>query len=208
MLEHIDITRILGIGIIGLGFLLAFLAFRLLNREQAVAKPRETILKAINRFMIFSVGLCIIGLSSELYRLYQSPASSPKSELELQQGVNFPLTSEETQATRAIADEFLSNLDKGMYQQALDAAPQQVKKNLSLEDFRNQAIRTAELFGPLKARKFFFGQKTPGPTPEGGVAVLYTVTFVSSYEKITNAADMVTLIKADDTYHVINYNKY
>lgn len=40
--SNLDVMlRILGLGTIGLGFLLAFLAFRLLNREQNIKAPPE-----------------------------------------------------------------------------------------------------------------------------------------------------------------------
>ncbi len=67
-MQHLDAYNILSYGVIGLGFLLAFLAYRLLGREQQNAEPRRSILVAIHVFMIFSVVLCIIGFGSEYLR--------------------------------------------------------------------------------------------------------------------------------------------
>jgi cytochrome bd-type quinol oxidase subunit 1 len=62
----IDLSGILSYGVIGLGFLLALLAYRLLGREQQKETPRKSILIAIHVFMIFSVVLCLIGFGSEI----------------------------------------------------------------------------------------------------------------------------------------------
>ncbi|WP_421830353.1 hypothetical protein [Larkinella sp.] len=64
----LDIFNILSYGVIGLGFLLAFFAFRLLNREQGKAKPQKTIIDSIHRFMIFSAFLTIVGLVSQIFK--------------------------------------------------------------------------------------------------------------------------------------------
>jgi hypothetical protein len=56
---------ILSYGVVGLGFLLALLAYRLLGREQQKELPNRSILVAIHVFMIFSAVLCVIGLGSE-----------------------------------------------------------------------------------------------------------------------------------------------
>jgi hypothetical protein len=54
-------TSILSYGAIGLGFLLAWLAYRLLQKEQAVATPRQSILRSVYVFECFAVVLVIIG---------------------------------------------------------------------------------------------------------------------------------------------------
>ncbi|MDA9499545.1 hypothetical protein XI05_19190 [Bradyrhizobium sp. CCBAU 11357] len=48
-------------GAIGLGFLLAWLAYRLLLKEQGMVKPRSSILSSIYMFEGFAVVLVIIG---------------------------------------------------------------------------------------------------------------------------------------------------
>lgn len=54
-------TSILSYGAIGLGFLLAWLAYRLLQKEQGVHTPRLSILRSIYVFECFSIVLVIIG---------------------------------------------------------------------------------------------------------------------------------------------------
>jgi hypothetical protein len=66
----VDPAAILRYGVIGLGFLLALLAYRLLVREQHSVSPRPSMLAAINRFTIFAVVLVGLGLASEIGRLF------------------------------------------------------------------------------------------------------------------------------------------
>jgi hypothetical protein len=54
-------ASILGYGAIGLGFLLAWLAYRLLLQEQRVREPRANILKSIYFFECFCVVLVLFG---------------------------------------------------------------------------------------------------------------------------------------------------
>jgi hypothetical protein len=61
-----DPIRALSYGVIGLGFLLAFLAYRLLAKEQARADVRTGSLTATYVFMAFSICLTGIGLYSEI----------------------------------------------------------------------------------------------------------------------------------------------
>lgn len=60
--------NILGYGVIGLGFLLANLSYRLLVKEQRVERPRKQIIRSIYAFMSFSLVLCAGGLFSEFYK--------------------------------------------------------------------------------------------------------------------------------------------
>ncbi len=115
--SNLDVMlRILGLGTIGLGFLLAFLAFRLLNREQNIKAPRDMILTSITRFMIFSFLLCALGLFSEIWRNYApKPASEPLG------GALYWLPPEETQAATQVAQKFLEQIDAGQIQEAYDA---------------------------------------------------------------------------------------
>lgn len=57
----IDVVKILGYGVIGLGFLLAFMAYRLLSAEQRKTEPTERMLKAIREYMFFSIAITILG---------------------------------------------------------------------------------------------------------------------------------------------------
>jgi hypothetical protein len=56
-----DFVSILQFGAIGLGFLLAFLAYKLLANEQSRDTPRSNIITAIYVFMVFSFLLVILG---------------------------------------------------------------------------------------------------------------------------------------------------
>lgn len=61
-----DIVSILQIGTVGLGFLLAYFAFRLLRKEQEKAEPRVKNLRATYTFMLFSLLLVILGGAFEV----------------------------------------------------------------------------------------------------------------------------------------------
>lgn len=56
MLESIDVVKVLGYGLSGFAFLLVFLAFMLLRKEQEQNQPRKLIVQTIQMFM----GLCLI----------------------------------------------------------------------------------------------------------------------------------------------------
>lgn len=80
--KDMSVVQILQIGVIGLGFLLAFLAYSLLTKEQKQNTPRSDILKSIYIFMSFSVVLCVIGIVSQLFDIKRentisSTTSSP-----------------------------------------------------------------------------------------------------------------------------------
>ena len=63
----IDVVKILGYGVLGLGFLLALLAYHLLSKEQGKQTPRPDAFRAIYVFMGFSLVLCILGLVSQFF---------------------------------------------------------------------------------------------------------------------------------------------
>ncbi len=68
---NINITSILRIGVIGLGFLLALFAYRLLSRELQNQKEKKILerdpsINMIYAFMGFSIVLCLIGIVSEV----------------------------------------------------------------------------------------------------------------------------------------------
>lgn len=68
--KGLDIVEILQIGVIGLGFLLALLAYHLLTKEQKQKVPRTNILRSIYVFMFFSIALCLIGVFSQARTFY------------------------------------------------------------------------------------------------------------------------------------------
>lgn len=78
-------VAILSLGVIGLGFLLAFLAYRLLDKAQEAIYLDESIIKNIRSYMTFSVIIVILGLASEAARhimtIYHSPDYATKSDI-------------------------------------------------------------------------------------------------------------------------------
>jgi hypothetical protein len=67
-MSTIDPTKVLSYGAIGLGFLLAFLAYSLILSEQKQDRPRRSIIRTIYFFMVFSFTLCLLGFGSELWK--------------------------------------------------------------------------------------------------------------------------------------------
>ncbi|WP_162600985.1 hypothetical protein [Paraburkholderia sp. C35] len=68
-MSHFDPIEVLKYGVIGLGFLLAYLAYRLLRKEQEQRgdRPRPHLVRAISYFMVFSIVLVGLGFISELF---------------------------------------------------------------------------------------------------------------------------------------------
>jgi hypothetical protein len=65
VMESLDFYKILSYGAIGLGCILAFLAYQLLRNEQAMKQPRIQMLTSIYVFMVFSLALSAIGFATE-----------------------------------------------------------------------------------------------------------------------------------------------
>jgi len=63
---EINVFKILSLGAIGLGCVLAIYTFVLLKKEQAFKQPRQRILNAIYIYMIFSLTLTGIGFFREV----------------------------------------------------------------------------------------------------------------------------------------------
>jgi hypothetical protein len=66
----VDPAKLLSYGAIGLGFLLAFMAYLLLSGEQKRAQPRQSIIRAIYSFMIFAFALAFLGFANEFAKNY------------------------------------------------------------------------------------------------------------------------------------------
>lgn len=64
-MPNLDIGKILSYGGLGLGFLLAFLAYVLLLSEQRKSPPRQEILISVTRFMVFAVIISLTAIASE-----------------------------------------------------------------------------------------------------------------------------------------------
>lgn len=67
-MEVLRVHEVLGYGAIGLGLLLAVLAFRLLRREQQQGSLRAAMLRAVYAFMAFSLVLTLAGFWVEARR--------------------------------------------------------------------------------------------------------------------------------------------
>lgn len=75
-LQSFDVVKILGYGLSGFAFLLVFLAFMLLRKEQDKPEPRKLIIQTIQMFMGLCLVLCIaVGVIS-------IPISSNNSQLQ------------------------------------------------------------------------------------------------------------------------------
>lgn len=68
-LQALDVTRILSVGSIGLGFLLAYLSYRLLARAQEAEHPNPHVMRLIQVFMMFSLALCLGGFWLEYQKM-------------------------------------------------------------------------------------------------------------------------------------------
>jgi len=75
----VNILEILRLGAVGLVFLLAALAFRLLLKEQAREHPREPILRSVRVFMFFAVVLAVIGTTPELLSIVTGHGGTNKA---------------------------------------------------------------------------------------------------------------------------------
>ena len=73
-----NVVQILNLGAIGLGFLLAAMAYQLLRVEQRVATPRPSVLKATYVYMGFALTLTIVGFISEYLRQSTTDAVSSR----------------------------------------------------------------------------------------------------------------------------------
>ena len=67
-METLNIVKLLSYGAIGLGCILAILAYLLLREEQKQASPRKSILNSIYVFMGFSLALSLFGFGAELWK--------------------------------------------------------------------------------------------------------------------------------------------
>jgi hypothetical protein len=76
-----DVVKILGLGVIGLGFLLALLAYRLLSKIQSQPNPKRSVLRSIYFFMGFSIVLCGIGFASQVFDQRRSEEQKELDEL-------------------------------------------------------------------------------------------------------------------------------
>ena len=69
-MESISIVEILKVGLPGLVFLLSWLSYRLLNKEQDKEKPNISILKAIRNFMHVNIVLAVLTATSPIVEYF------------------------------------------------------------------------------------------------------------------------------------------
>jgi hypothetical protein len=124
--------EILGYGVIGLGFLLAVLAYWLLTKEQKKDKVRKPMISAIHVFMGFSVFLCVLGLASEFIKGREPPAEDERGKPDSR------IQELEARLQGSIAPEEFSALVGAPAAAALD-------KNAFRETVKELAVRSKEL---------------------------------------------------------------
>ncbi len=130
MFENVNPYDILGYGVIGLGFLLALLAFRLLAQEQK-REPRSSIIKATYTFMAFSVVLCVIGFAAQVYgNGDEGEISDPSAQACCEELDDLQLTS--------IATGNLTLLDNKRF-------PSGIEPSAAIDTIRNLAAESEEL---------------------------------------------------------------
>ena len=202
-----DIIRILSIGTIGLGFLLAFLAFTLLRKEQSIDSPRPQMLGSISRYMIFSFALCMIGLSSEWFHTYLPPTHKATDMQPPVAGL-FPVHPDEQPSAIKAIDALLGKLDAQQFRDAYDNDLPVIKKNETYIDFENQAAFTEKTFGKRKSRMVFLAQQNLGFTINDRYEPFYTFYYISSFESVPIAIEIVNLTKASDgTFKTYYYTR-
>jgi TolA-binding protein len=67
-MESLNFSSLLAYGAIGLGCILAVLAYFLLRKEQDQPKPRKQVLTSVYVFMAFSLTLTCLGFGAELWK--------------------------------------------------------------------------------------------------------------------------------------------
>lgn len=80
-----NILSILGYGLYGLTYLLLYMAYDLLRKEQKKEEPQDKILKRISSFMVTTIAVVVIVGGFELLQMYQDdekPCSIPVEILE------------------------------------------------------------------------------------------------------------------------------
>lgn len=78
-MENLNVVEILKIGLPGLVFLLAFLSFNLLSKEQGKSHPRPTLLKAIKCYMYVNIVLAILTMASPIIEYFLPRPTLPDS---------------------------------------------------------------------------------------------------------------------------------
>jgi hypothetical protein len=205
MTANFDVARILSFGTVGLGFLLAFLAYQLLRKEQSVEHPRENILKAINYYMMFSISLCILGLASEVYRDFSHNNASTQTAVQ-NTNTPLPLDPHDQPVAIEVADNFLSKINTNDIAGAYAMLDSMAKHMVPFSTFSAQCRLIKNAFGAGNGRIFNSAFRGTGATPDG-TTMYYVVNFQTSYEKDPNANEVVSMTKNDaGSFEVASFN--
>lgn len=144
-LQSFDVVKILGYGLSGFAFLLVFLAFMLLRKEQDKPEPRKLIIQTIQMFM----GLCLV--LSIAVGVISIPISSNNSRLQqvLQDGTVIATQSANAEksannlATRALSNNLsaldISNSEKDIASR-LDSIDEMVSENRPEDEASQLAV--------------------------------------------------------------------
>jgi hypothetical protein len=80
-LANLDVLKILGYGLSGLGFLLMYLAYRLLNKLSDKENPSKLIISSINRFIVICLLMTIVvGVFTYFDRDYKTTELANKTD--------------------------------------------------------------------------------------------------------------------------------
>ncbi|HQU32164.1 MAG: hypothetical protein HRU72_05620 [Planctomycetia bacterium] len=201
-----DAYRILSYGTVGLGFLLALLAFRLLSGEQKQKSPRVAILRATYAFMAFSLILCVIGLASDLIKPTKSITQSitnPSAPRPIAM-ISDPAILREV---KRASEEFLGYLDKMEVKAAYDITGDEFREFTDLARMKEYVelyrapmgkLLTPRSINSVWSMEFPIGNKTVQ-----GVSIEY----VSSFEKKQIVRESVWLLPTGvGSYKVFAYN--
>ena len=86
---NLDLVKVLQVGFTGFGFLLAYLAFRIISKEQAKALPAQNILTSANWFMAFALAMALLSILATIgTSLAQFQASKEASRTRLEAAVD------------------------------------------------------------------------------------------------------------------------
>lgn len=199
-----DAYRILSYGTIGLGFLLALLAFRLLSTEQRKDSPRRSILNSTYVFMAFSLTLCIIGLASELLKptfIERNPSGPRPIAI-----ITDPAILREV---KRASEEFLSHLDNMDVKGAYDSAGEEFREITDLSRMKEHTELFRKPMGKLAAPRTInsvWSMEFPtGNKMTQGVSIEYA----SNFELKPTLRESIWLLPTGvGTYKIFAYSFY
>ncbi|SEM17409.1 hypothetical protein [Halomonas daqiaonensis] len=102
-METLNFVELLSYGAIGLGCILAILAYLLLREEQRQSKPRKPILNSIYVFMGFSLALSVFGFGTEVWK-DSNKVMELQGEISMREETIESLRDEAKELTRKLAE--------------------------------------------------------------------------------------------------------